>query len=112
LKAPQGEITTSKEVTLRGGNTVGLTMDLDVGTANVQVLAKGVAVPAEVRFLEKAKDGKVASEPMLAVPAGQEAILPPGTYAVMVKRKGKETPGPDVVVTAGGVVDKSVEVPE
>lgn len=113
LKAPQGEVTTQKQVVLRGGNTLGLTLDLDVGTAMVQVFAKGTAVPAEVRFFEVKKDGSVASEPLLALPAGQEAILPPGAYAVVVKRKGKETRvEPPLKVAAGLTVDRTVEVPE
>ena len=41
-----------------------------------------------------------------------EAILPPGPYAVIVKRKGKETPVDNIKVAAGMAVDRTVEVPE
>jgi hypothetical protein len=112
LKAAQGEVTTQKQLALKGGSTMGLALDLDVGTALVQVFAKGTSVPAEVRFLEIDKAGTVASEPMLALPAGQEAILPPGTYALVIKRKGKETRSEPIKVSAGALVERTVEVPE
>jgi hypothetical protein len=79
---------------------------------DVQVFAKGVSVPAEVRFFELKKDGTKAAEPTLALPAGQEAILPPGAYALVVKRKGKETTLDPIKVAAGGNVERTVEVPE
>ena len=69
LLAPQGEVVTQKQITVRAGARLGLKLDLDIGTANVQVFDGGVAVPAEVRFYTELKAGKPDGEPFLAVPA-------------------------------------------
>ncbi|OGQ26745.1 MAG: hypothetical protein A2138_23400 [Deltaproteobacteria bacterium RBG_16_71_12] len=55
LSAPQGEVTTRKQLVLRTGARLGLRLDLDIGTAVVQVFEAGVAVPAEVRFYTELK---------------------------------------------------------
>ncbi len=110
LVAPQGEVVTQKLVTLRAGARLGLKLDLDIGTANVQVFEGGVSVPAEVRFYTELKDGKPNGEPFLAVPAGTDAILPPGIYALAVKRDGKERVFSDVRVAAGRTVERTVDL--
>lgn len=117
LKAPQGDIVTQQPVSLALGSRLGAKLNLDVGTAVVQVFEGGVAVPAEVRFFKKVPsagdrslDGRPVGDPMLAVPAGQEAILPPGTYALFVKRKGDEKGYSDIKVAAGRTVERTVEI--
>jgi hypothetical protein len=113
LRAPQGDVVTQQSVSLAMGSRIAMKLNLLVGTAVVQVFESGVAVPAEVRFYDAkqgAKDGKPAGAPVLVVPGGQEAILPPGTYALFVKRKGEERSYSDIKVTAGRTVERSVEI--
>lgn len=110
LSAPQGEVTTRKQIVLRTGARLGLKLDLDIGTAVVQVFEAGVAVPAEVRFYTELKGGKPDGEPFLAVPAGTDALLPPGIYALAVKRDGKERLFSEVRVAAGRTVERTVDL--
>lgn len=113
LKAPQGDVTTQQNVSLALGARTATKLNLVVGTAVVQVFEDGVAVPAEVRFFSPdsiGKDGKPTRDPMLVVPAGQEAILPPGTWALFVKRKGEERSYSDLKVAAGRTVERTVEI--
>jgi hypothetical protein len=110
LKAQQGDVVTQKQVTLRSGSSMGVKLDLDVGTAVVQVFEGGVSVPAEVRFFEQLKDGKPDGDPVLAVPAGAEAILPPGTYALVVVRKASYRVFSDLKVAAGRTVERTVDL--
>lgn len=118
LRAPQGDVVTRQDVSVALGARRALKLNLQVGTAVVQVFEEGVAVPAEVRFFDivrvkKGKDGEMSApqgDPVLAVPAGQEAILPPGTYALFVKRKGEERGYSDIKVAAGRTVERTVEV--
>lgn len=110
LKAQQGEVVTQKQVTLRTGGRLGLALDLDIGTAVVQVFEGGVAVPAEVRFYGERKDAAPATEPFLAVPAGADALLPPGIYTLGVKRDGKERRFSELRVAAGRTVERTVDL--
>ncbi len=110
LKAQQGEVVTQKQVVLRTGARLGLALDLDIGTAVVQVFEGGVAVPAEVRFYTELKGGKPAGEPFLAVPAGADALLPPGIYALGVKRSGTERLFSELRVAAGRTVERTVDL--
>lgn len=110
LTAPQGEVVTQKQIVLRAGARLGLKLDLDIGTASVQVFDGGVAVPAEVRFYTELKGGKPDGEPFLSVPAGTDAILPPGIYALAVKRKGEERLFSEIRVAAGRTVERSVDL--
>lgn len=110
LVAPQGEVVTQKQVAVRAGSRLGLKLDLDIGTAVVQVFEGGVAVPAEVRFYTELLGGKPEGEPFLAVPAGTDAILPPGVYALAVKRKGEERLFSEIRVAAGRTVERSVDL--
>lgn len=118
LRAPQGDVVTEQNVTVALGARRALKLNLVVGTAVVQVFEDGVAVPAVVRFfdvvrVQKGRNGEMSApqgDPVLAVPAGQEAILPPGTYALFVKRKGDERGYSDIKVAAGRTVERTVEV--
>ncbi|MCC7072730.1 MAG: hypothetical protein IT383_15490 [Deltaproteobacteria bacterium] len=110
LKAQQGEVVTQKQVVLRTGARLGLSLDLDIGTAVVQVFEGGVAVPAEVRFYTELKGGKPTAEPFLAVPAGADALLPPGIYALGVKRDGKERLFSELRVAPGRTVERTVDL--
>lgn len=110
LVASQGEVVTQKQITLRAGGRLGLKLDLDIGTAVVQVFEGGVAVPAEVRFYTELKNGKPDGEPFLAVPAGTDAILPPGVYALAVKRKGDERLFSEIRVAAGRTVERTIDL--
>lgn len=117
LRTPQGDVATEKALVATG--KAQLTLNLVVGTAVVQVFEDGVAVPAEVRFfaaprvrreVAQAEDSLPSGTAMFAVPAGQEAVLEPGTYAVTVKRKGVERRTSDLKVAAGRVVERTVEL--
>ena len=113
LKAPQGDVVTQQPLSLALGSKLNAKLNLNVGTAVVQVFAAGVAVPAEVRFFNVAsvgKDGKPVGDPVLAVPAGQEALLPPGVYALFVKRKGEDKSYSAIKVAAGRTVERTVDL--
>ena len=107
LKAPQGDVVTQRSVALPRGGTLGTTLNLDLGTVVVQVFQAGVAVPGRVRFCKK--QAPACSEPVLEVPAGQEAVLPPGIYGLTVLRKGEERSFSDLKVAAGRTVERTVE---
>jgi hypothetical protein len=112
LKAPQGDVVTQQNVSLALGSRMAMKLNLLVGTAVVQVFEDGVSVPAEVRFFEQGAihDGHATGEPVLSVPAGQEAIVPPGVYALVVIRKGNEHIFSDLKVAAGRTVERTVEI--
>lgn len=110
LRAPQGDVVVQQTLSLALGARLTSKLNVDVGTAMVQVFEAGVAVPAEVRFFDKLKDGKPVGEPVLSVPSGQEAFLPPGIYALFVRRKGEEKSFSDIKVAAGRLVERTVDV--
>jgi hypothetical protein len=104
-KAPQGSLVTETSVFVDFGQKVRKKIDLGVGMAAVQVFDKGVAVPAEVLFFAEG-----AAEPMLGVPAGQVAYLPPGTYALAVRRKGVQRTFAPLTIGAGRRTERQVEL--
>jgi hypothetical protein len=117
--APQGDVVTAQNVSLVLGGRLGAKLNVDVGTATVQVFEGGVAVPAEVRFFKT--DGTFKIDPkeparlppgemVLSVPAGQEAWVPPGAYALVVVRKGNIYVFSDLKVASGRSVERTVEV--
>ena len=112
LHAPQGDVVTSHDVSLVLGSRIASRVNLDVGTAVVQVFEGGVAVPAEVRFFDadKLKDGKPEGDALLSVPAGQEAFVPPGAYSLVVVRKGDTHVFSDLKVASGRTVERTVEI--
>lgn len=105
LEAPQGTLTAETSVNLRAGKTVTQEMSIDVGTASVQVFDKGVAVPAEVMFFREG-----AAEAALKVKAGQDAYLPPGNYAITVKRLGKERSFAPIRIAPGRTAERKLEL--
>lgn len=105
LTAPQGSVVTEGRVFLQEGKNARKVLDLSVGTAVVQVFEGGVAVPAEVLFYQEG-----ASAPILSVPAGQEAYLPPGPYAIGVKRSRKSHSFAPILVVAGRAAERQVEL--
>ncbi len=118
--APQGDIVTAHDVSLALGSRLSMRLNLDVGTAVVQVFQGGVAVPAEVRFFkaDKAqkpdKTGALPIPPgdaLVSVPAGQDAYLPPGAYTLVVVRSGETHVFSDLKVASGRTVERTVEIP-
>lgn len=105
LDAPQGTLTSDVELNLKPGKTVTKELSLDVGIASVQVFDKGVAVPADVMFFRTG-----AAEAALTVRAGQDAYLPPGTYAIKVSRGGKERAFAPVQIAAGRTAERQLEL--
>lgn len=105
LKAPQGELVTEARVFLKERQRLDKALDLDVGRAVVQVFEEGVAVPAEVLFFAQG-----AAAPLLSVPAGQDAYLPPGTYALAVRRKGKERSFSPIRLVTGRTLERQLEL--
>ena len=112
LHAPQGDVVTSQNVSLVLGSRLAAKLNVDVGTAVVQVIENAVAVPAEVRFYkpEQIKAGHATGDALLSVPAGQEAYLPPGTYSLVVVRNTSEHVFSDLKVASGRLVERSVEL--
>jgi hypothetical protein len=76
----------------------------------VQVFEAGVAVPAEVRFFASLKNGKPDGDPVLSVPAGAEALLPPGIYALVVVRKADTRVFSDVKIAASRTYERTVDL--
>ncbi|HEY4222075.1 MAG TPA: hypothetical protein VGO62_12050, partial [Myxococcota bacterium] len=122
LKAPQGNVVTAHDVSLALGSKLAVKLNVDVGTAMVQVFENGVAVPAEVRFYkpDAAKPAAPAAgespeqagprgDPVLAVPAGQDALLPPGAYALVVVRGGVTKVFSEIKVVAGKTAERTVD---
>lgn len=105
LNAPQGLVLTETRVFLKEGPPTRKVLDLDVGRALVQVFQGGVAVSAEVLFFQEG-----AAAPLLSVAAGQEAYLPPGTYALAVRRGGATRSFAPIRVAAGRVAERQVEL--
>lgn len=116
LRSPQGDIAAEQTVTVKKGARALTKVDLIVGTAVVQVFRSGIAVPAEVRFFDvkktRVEDGRPVGAPTLAVPAGQEAVLPPGIYALWIMRKGTERNYSELKIAAGRTVERTVEIKE
>ena len=104
-KAPQGELATEERVFLKAHQSAERSLDLNVGVAVVQVFENSIAVPAEVLFFAEG-----AAAPLLSVPAGQDAYLPPGAYALSVRRKGKERRFSPVRIAAGRTVERQLEL--
>lgn len=105
LNAPQGHVVTESRVFLKEGAPTRKVLDLDVGRAVVQVFEGGVAVPAEVLFFQEG-----AAAPLLSVPAGQEAYLPPASYALAVRRGGATRSFAPIRVAAGRLAERQVEL--
>lgn len=105
LNAPQGLVVTEARVFLKEGPPTRKVLDLDVGKALVQVFERGVAVPAEVLFFQEG-----AAAPILSVAAGQEAYLPPGSYALAVRRGGATRSFAPIRVAAGRTAERQVEL--
>lgn len=105
LEAPQGSLVAESRVFLSRGKAARKSLDLAVGKALVQVFEGGVAVPAEVLFFQEG-----AGSPLLGVPAGREAYLPPGTYALRVRRKGQERTFAPITVAVGRSAERQVEL--
>lgn len=105
LDAPQGLVVTEARVYLKEGPPTRKVLDLDVGKALVQVFERGVAVPAEVLFFQQG-----AAAPLLSVAAGQEAYLPPGSYALAVRRGGATRSFAPIQVAAGRTAERQVEL--
>jgi len=107
LITPQGDFTTESEVTLIQGKQKTVKLDLDLGTATVQVFEKGVAKPARVLFYEEG-----AAAPILNVPAGQKAYLPPGQYTLAVRHKGKRYTFSTIRIAPGRDAERQLELLE
>jgi hypothetical protein len=107
LKATQGPVLAEQKVLLKRGRTAKKKLDLEVGRAVVQVFEDGIAVAAEVLFYAGA-----AAEPILGVPAGQDAYLPAGSYTLSVRRRGKVRTFAPIRVAPGRVVERQVELAE
>ncbi len=105
LNAPQGLVVTEASVFLKYGRPTRKVLDLDIGSALVQVFERGVAVPAEVLFFQEG-----ASAPLLSVAAGQQAYLPPGSYALAVRRGGATRSFAPIRVAAGRTAERQVEL--
>lgn len=104
LSADAGAFATEEAIQLKAHQTVKSKINLEVGIVTVQIFAKGVAVPGEILFY--AVDG---SEPLLRVPAGVEALLPPGAYRLVARRKKEERQFEKIRVSAGSNVERQIE---
>jgi hypothetical protein len=105
LETPHGPLAKERLLTVKKGATARADLALDVGVVVVQAFEQGVAVPAEVLFYK----GEGAA-PFLVVSAGEDAFLPPASYALVVKRKGKETKFGALKVAAGRTLERQVEL--
>lgn len=105
LATPHGPLVKERLLTVKKGGTEKATLALDVGVVVVQAFEQGVAVPAEVMFYKG--DG---ASPYLVVNAGEDAFLPPASYALVVKRKGRETKFGALKVAAGRTLERQVEL--
>jgi len=106
-KATQGELVAPTNVYLSVGSRQKRTIDINVGIVTVQVFDQGVAVPAEVLFFAADAGG---SAPVLGVPAGVDAYLPPGAYALSVRRKGVMQQFAPIKVATGRSTERQVEL--
>jgi hypothetical protein len=105
LVAPQGDLIVERNVTLKPGTPATLELDLDVGTAMIQVFERSVAVAAEVLFTREGD-----AEPSLSVAAGRPAYLLPGTYLVSTRRKGVVRAFAPIKVAAGRTVERQLDL--
>jgi hypothetical protein len=105
LVAPQGDLIVERNVTLKPGKPSVLELDLDVGTALIQVFERSVAVAAEVLFTREGD-----AEPSLSVAAGRPAYLLPGTYVVSTRRKGAVRAFAPIKVAAGRTVERQLDL--
>lgn len=84
-------------------------LDINVGTAVMQVIAHDAAVNADVRFFRRLKMGRPDGAPVVEVKAGQEAWLEPGLYVVAVARGGEERLFGEVRIAAGRTVERALD---
>lgn len=107
VKTPTGEHAFEKKVELRWGKTTAVELDHVLGRVVVQVFDKGVAVPAKVSFISDGAAGAAAE-----AKAGQEVLLPPDSYTLIVERRGKRQTFSALKVAAGRLVERQVELSE
>lgn len=104
LALAQGPLTQEKRVVLKKGRSKTSTFVFDVGIAVVQVMDKGMAVPATVQFFPPG-----TAAPTLELKAGREALLPPGRYALKVKRRGKTKAFGEIVVNTKRPIERTID---
>lgn len=104
LPLAQGPLTQESRVVLKRGQTKATAFTFDVGVAVVQVMDKGMAVPATVQFFPPG-----TAAPTLEIKAGREALLPPGRYALKVKRRGKTKTFGEIVVNTKRPIERTID---
>lgn len=105
LAAPQGDLLVERKVTLKPGTPSPVALDLDVGTALIQVFERKVAVSAEVLFTREGD-----AEPSMSVAAGRPAYLLPGTYIVSTRRRGVLRAFAPIKIAAGRSVERQLDL--
>lgn len=97
--------TQESRVVLKKGAEQSHTFNIKAGRATIQVLDDGFAISANIGFYARG-----ASAPSKVAKGGEEVFLPPGTYALVVERRGKKYEFPSIEIPAGASIEKSLQL--